>query len=105
MMKKTGFMALDKATELYKQCEDLKLRNPIRDQLLRASLSIALNVTEGSGRTGKRDIKRFYSIAMGSLREVQCLMNIIGNQYLIAEYDQLGALIYGLIRKKNSEIC
>lgn len=100
-MQKTGFVALDKATELYLVCETLNIKNPIRDQLLRSSLSIALNLTEGSGRSSKKDKKRFYSIAMGSLREVQCLVRIIGNQNLIREYDYLGALIYGLSNKSN----
>ena len=41
-MKKTGFIALDLATSLYLECSELKLKNPVKDQLLRASLSIAL---------------------------------------------------------------
>ena len=48
-MKKTGFIALDLATSLYLECSELKLKNPVKDQLLRASLSIALKITEGSG--------------------------------------------------------
>lgn len=95
---KTGFIALDIATELYQECEKLSLRNPIKDQLLRASLSIALNITEGSGRIHKKDQRRFYSIAMGSLRETQCLIRILKNEVLFERYDRLGGLIYGLIR-------
>lgn len=95
----TGFLALDLAVELYQKCERLKLRNPIRDQLLRASLSIALNITEGSGRTSRRDQKRFYSIAMGLLRETQTLIRIIGNIELQKAYNHLGALVFGLNRK------
>ena len=93
-----SFKALDLAVELYQECEKLKLKNPIRDQLLRASLSIALNVTEGSGRTSLKDQKRFYSIAMGSTREVQCLIRIIKHKELERKYDRLGALVYGLTR-------
>lgn len=95
---KTGFIALDIATELYQDCEKLKLRNPVKDQLLRASLSIALNITEGSGRIHKKDQRRFYSIAMGSLRETQCLIRILRNEGLYRKYDRLGGLIYGFIR-------
>ena len=84
--------------ELFHECEKLELKNPIKDQLLRASLSIALNITEGSGRRSKRDQKRFYSIALGSLRETQCLVKIIRHQYLIKEYDYLGGLVFGLNR-------
>ena len=98
-MHKTGFIALDEATELYLECEKLKLKNPVRDQLLRASLSIALNITEGSGRQTSKDKRRFYSIAMGSLRETQTLVKITNNQELVERYHRLGALVYGLVRK------
>ncbi len=66
---------------------------------MRASLSIALNITEGSGRQSPKDQKRFYSIAMGSLRETQTLIKIVQNKNLAEKYDQLGALVYGLVRK------
>ena len=98
-MKETGFIALDLATKLYLEVEKLKLKNPVRDQLLRASLSIALNITEGSGRSSLKDKKRFYSIAMGSLRETQTLIRIIQNQDLAEKYNHLGALVYGLTQK------
>lgn len=100
-MEKTGFIALDLASELYQKCETLKLRNPIRDQLLRASLSIALNITEGSGRISLKEKKRFYSIAMGSLREVQCIVRILNHEELRRSYNHLGALLYGLLNKKE----
>jgi four helix bundle protein len=90
------FLALDLAVELYKACEALKLKNPIRDQFQRASLSVALNITEGSGRSSLKDKKRFYAIALGSVRECQCLSKIIGNKMLIEKYDKLGGLVYGL---------
>lgn len=98
-MKRTGFIALDLATEFYMECAKLKLPNHIRDQLLRASLSISLNITEGSGRIHPKDKRRFYSIAMGSLRESQCLVRIIGHEVLLEKSDRLGSLVYGLIRK------
>ena len=93
-----AFKALDLAIELYQECEKLKLKNPVKDQLHRASLSIALNITEGSGRSSIKDQKRFYSIAMGSLRETQCLVKIIDNKERIKKYDYLGKLVYGLNR-------
>ena len=93
------FIALELASKLYQACEKLKLKNPIRDQLLRASLSIALNLGEGSGRSSRKDKKRFYVIALGSTREVQVIVKIINNQVLMKEYDRLGALVYGLIQK------
>ena len=99
----TGFKALNLAVELYKECEKLSLKNPVKDQLMRASLSVPLNISEGSGRRTPKDQKRFYSIALGSVRECQCLVIIIGNNELNKAYDKLGALVYGLTRKVGIE--
>ena len=96
-----SFNALELAIELYEECAKLKLKNPIKDQLLRSSLSIALNITEGSGRSSRKEQKRFYSIAMGSTRETQTLVRIVREQKLVQRYDHLGALVYGLIRKSD----
>lgn len=98
-MKKPRFIALELATELYQDCEKLKLKNPIRDQLHRAALSIALNLTEGSGRRTSKEKKHFFSVALGSTREVQTIVQIIGHQGLIQNYDRLGAMVYGLVRR------
>ncbi|MDF1565824.1 MAG: four helix bundle protein [Deltaproteobacteria bacterium] len=48
----------------------------IRDQLQRASLSIALNIAEGTGRVGKDRLK-FYRIARGSACETGALLDAI----------------------------
>jgi len=95
----TKFIALELATELYLECEKLPLKNPIKDQLQRASLSITLNLAEGSGRSTRKDKRRFYVIALGSTREVQAIVKIIKNHGLVQNYDQLGALVYGLVQK------
>jgi four helix bundle protein len=86
------------AIELFQEVQSLKLQNPVKDQLRRASLSIALNISEGAGRTSRTDQKRFYSIALGSLRETQTLVKIIGHQKLIKKYDRLGGLVFCLHR-------
>ncbi|WP_077540421.1 four helix bundle protein [Sedimentisphaera cyanobacteriorum] len=41
----------------------------LRDQLNRASLSIASNIAEGNGRFTKNDRKHFFGIARGSAQE------------------------------------
>ena len=46
-------------------------RSELSDQLDRASISVPLNVAEGSGRTTPRERARHYTIARGSA--VECL--------------------------------
>jgi len=50
----------------------------LTNQLRRASVSIASNIAEGSGRTGVKDQSHFYQLAYSSLMEVM-------NQFIIAK--------------------
>ena len=47
----------------------------ITAQVRRASLSVALNIAEGYGRDGSKEFKRFVSISLGSLAEVDAILN------------------------------
>jgi four helix bundle protein len=47
------------------------------DQLKRATISIPLNITEGSGKNTERDKKRFYSIARGSAMECAAIFDVL----------------------------
>ena len=47
----------------------------ITSQLRRASRSVAANIAEGSGYTGRRDSARFYEMSLGSAAE--CLSDLI----------------------------
>lgn len=49
----------------------------LRDQLRRAAFSIALNIAEGTGKTGHADRLRFYAIARGSAMECAAICDII----------------------------
>jgi four helix bundle protein len=50
----------------------------LRDQLRRAAFSISLNIAEGTGKNGRSDRVRFYSIARGSAMECAAICDIIG---------------------------
>ena len=49
---------------------------PLSDQLRRASLSIPLNIAEGSGKAG-HDVARFYAIARGSAMECAAIVDAL----------------------------
>lgn len=83
MEEKTGYRKLivwQKADELaylvYTNTKDFPKEEiyGIISQLRRASLSIPTNIVEGYGRQGKKELKQFVNIALGSLREVEYLL-------------------------------
>jgi len=47
----------------------------IISQLRRAALSIPTNLVEGCGRHGKKELKQFLNIALGSQAEVEYLLD------------------------------
>lgn len=95
-----NFKTFDLALNFYQKCSLVKIPNKnIRDQFERASLSIVLNISEGYGRITEKDRRRFYSIAFGSLREIQCLLRILNQNQLLAESDSVAACLYQLLKK------
>ncbi|MCB9083614.1 MAG: four helix bundle protein [Bdellovibrionaceae bacterium] len=92
------FRTLDLAVEFCQKVKLLKLPIHLRDQMLRASSSVALNLAEGSGKPSAKDKRRFYSISLGSLRECQAILRIedIDDFDLLDLADHLGASIYKL---------
>ena len=88
------------AVSFYRTVTALKLPSHLRSQLDRAASSIALNLAEGSGRFGRKDQKRFYHMAFGSLRECQAILDLRGgsNEEVVELADRLAAHIYCLIQ-------
>ena len=99
------FRAFQLAKTYYQLCKSLRLPRFLQDQLIRASSSIPLNLAEGSGKRTANDQRRFYSIAFGSLRECQAIIEIesIRNDELELLGDELGAILYTLSRKTNRD--
>ncbi len=93
-----NFRAFQIAKEIHWRCADLKIAPFLRDQLMRASSSVALNTAEGSGKRTSPDQARFYGIALGSLRECQAILELerINDSKLIGFIDELGAILYTL---------
>ena len=97
------FRTKELAMEFYRECKKLKIKDRvIRDQFANLDgsvLSLPLNIAEGAGRINTKDRRKFYSISMGSLRETQCLLEILGETCLIAKSDSLAAHLYRLMQK------
>ncbi len=93
---RTYDLALEFHTQVTNEIQAKKLRGPMKNQLERALLSIPLNLTEGASRTSAKERKRFYLIALGSFREVHCLIRLARMTSLEAQADKLGAHLYRL---------
>jgi len=97
----TQFRTYNLAVQFHHACRAAKMPGYLRTQLLRASSSIALNLAEGSGKPSARDQLRFYSIAMGSLRECQAALDLapVRHPSLVNMADHLGASLYRLCNR------
>src|SRR4030042_4366336 len=101
-----------KAKELNKEIliflrENKLLDSYIRDQPKRASISVVINIAEGSGKFSKADKRNFYTISRGSVFECVSLLEIIHDENqientkyddFIRRYEEISKMLLGLIR-------
>jgi len=85
-----------------------KLDNAMRNQLRRSSLSIVLNIAEGSGRKTKADKRNFFIIARGSAFESVAIFDILKDEGVLEEVDfqifyslceELSKMLYSMIQR------
>ncbi len=95
-----NFRAYNLAVEFYRSTKTLSLPSHLKEQLKRASSSIALNLAEGSARYTQADKRKFYNIAFSSLRECQAIIELADcdNTKIDSLADFLAANIYKLIQ-------
>jgi four helix bundle protein len=96
--------------DLYKiidEVEKFKKDYNLKDQILRASFSIMLNIAEGFGRKSNKDFIHFLIIAHGSASEIQSALYIaldkkyINQTHFTSLYDEAGEIskmLMGLIK-------
>ncbi len=79
----------------------------IYNQLQRASLSVILNIAEGSGRSTKNDRRNFFTIARASLFECVAIFDLLRQEnhlseeqhkLLVRNADQISRMLYTMIR-------
>lgn len=80
----------------------------LTDQLKRSSISISSNISEGYGRNSRADYKRFLSIALGSVYELQTQLVISKELNFIRESDfmelvslsvEIDRMLYAMLKK------
>jgi four helix bundle protein len=97
----SDFRAFQLSKELHQRCKPLRIPLFLKDQLLRATASVALNLAESAaGRRTEKERIRFFTIAMGSLREAQAVLELEGIQdpEIKDRTDQLGKILFTLCR-------
>jgi four helix bundle protein len=72
----------------------------LRDQLLRASVSVVLNLSEGAGRRSRADKARFYFMARGSASESGAILHLLRARGVVtdAEYAASRKLIVRIVQ-------
>jgi four helix bundle protein len=95
-----NFRTLDRAVEFYRLSKTLCLAKHLRDQLSRAASSVVLNLAEGSGKSSMAEKRRYYEIAMGSLRECEAVLILADKEQseLAMKLDCVAAHLYKLIQ-------
>jgi four helix bundle protein len=70
-------VALEYVGWVYRYSEKLKGHRNVRDQLIRASQAIPLNIAEGNGKPTNGDRRRFFEIARGSALECGAAQDVL----------------------------
>ena len=109
------FRTLELSEKFYHDTENLKLSGNLRDQLTRASSSIALNLSEGNAKPSVKEKRRYYQTAYASLKECQTILRLgkIENRrmrFVFASFDRPTGFFVPINRRNDStffvsEIC
>ncbi len=82
----------------------------VSDQLLRASLSVPLNIAEGCGKFSKADRRNYFVIARASVYECAAIVDILSDEEVISgdistnyveSANQISRMLYKMIYQLN----
>lgn len=95
-----NFRTLDLAVEFHDEVAALNVQGHLRDQIVRAASSIALNLTEGNAKFSAKEKRRYYQVAYGSLKECETALRMlkIKDQPINQTANHLGGALYKLVR-------
>ena len=84
----------------------------IKDQWKRASISILLNLAEGTGRMSVQDKKHYYTIARGSVFECAAILDLLHEMKVVEEeiykelyagYEQSSKMLLAMYRSMERQ--
>ena len=98
-----SFRSYQLAVEFYRRVKHQRAPYFLRNQLLRAASSIALNLGEGSAKRSQADRRRFYEFALGSVRECEAVASLLGDRalHLREPLDKLARHVFRLVQSLN----
>ncbi len=98
---------------IYRMVKNSNIAVPfLRNQLGRASLSIMLNIAEGSAKTSVRDRRNFIVIARGSVFECAAIISFLFVEKEISEpvrnelysvYEEISRMLFALIKSLEAK--
>jgi four helix bundle protein len=87
-------LSMELAKDVYKLARLMPKQEEYRltGQMIRAAVSIAANIAEGSARATRKDYTHFVSIAKGSAAELETLLLLAGDAELLSREITKGVL-------------
>ena len=92
-------------TDAFIEIRRLDKFDPLRNQASRSAIRVVSNIAEVNQRKG-RDRRQLFLVAKGSLSELNeqlLLIPLNPSNSIFEDIDRLGGMIYGLIKKSESE--
>lgn len=91
------------AVQFYRIGNTVRMPTHLKSQFNRASSSIVLNIAESTGRKTFDDKAHFFTIALGSARECQSILDLIdASKELATLADRIAACLWRLTNKQKS---